>query len=605
MDIVLGVSMTSSTVRMVLVEGDKADGVTVDHDVFDVGSGDGVAASPADQVIAAIMGTQESAEDGGHSLKTVGVTWTDHVEAAKLRDELALRYIEDVLLISELHAAGALAQVVGRAVGYAKTALLLVNRDTATMSVVETDGGSIVKVDTQSLHSADAMAVFAAMAADVDSREPRPDGIFILGAGVDVAAVKAHIENLVSLPVHAPDEPELALARGAALAAAQAPRYEATTAGLAYSQDPEDTPEQAPEPAGSPGTVSALAFSAAATQMRSAHDPELADLELELASASEPLVTATPDGGNKSFLLAGSALGSIFVVGVVALVISLAVNIRPTVDERPQPGESVIVPSQVQEPPVAQEPAPQVDAPAEAAPETIQAPIPVAAPRTVYAEAAPAPVTQAPAAVVTPAPAAPAPVIETPAAVAPVPQVGAPPLWLPSPALLPQYLFPRLWEPDVPTYRPPTPTWRPPTPTYRPPTPTWRPPTPTWNPPDPDPPTWNPPEPDWPTWDPPEPDLPTWVPTQPQSPPTITTRPQTPIFTQQPQAPVVVPTVPQQPIIQIPQLPLFPQQTQQQSPVQQQQPSQGLWPGQSSSPSQGSQGSDSEWPLFPIWGDGD
>ena len=40
MDIVLGVSMTPTTVRMVLVEGENADGVTVDHDVFDVASAD-------------------------------------------------------------------------------------------------------------------------------------------------------------------------------------------------------------------------------------------------------------------------------------------------------------------------------------------------------------------------------------------------------------------------------------------------------------------------------------------------------------------------------------------------------------------------------------
>ena len=36
MDIVLGVSMTPTTVRMVLVEGEKADGSIVDHDVFDI-----------------------------------------------------------------------------------------------------------------------------------------------------------------------------------------------------------------------------------------------------------------------------------------------------------------------------------------------------------------------------------------------------------------------------------------------------------------------------------------------------------------------------------------------------------------------------------------
>ena len=61
-DIVLGVSMTPTTVRMVLVEGEKADGVTVDHDVFDITPGDGSATSnAAEQVVAAVLGTQESA----------------------------------------------------------------------------------------------------------------------------------------------------------------------------------------------------------------------------------------------------------------------------------------------------------------------------------------------------------------------------------------------------------------------------------------------------------------------------------------------------------------------------------------------------------------
>ena len=49
-DIVLGVSMTPTAVRMVLVEGDKADGVTVDHDTFDIGTAEGTATSAADQV---------------------------------------------------------------------------------------------------------------------------------------------------------------------------------------------------------------------------------------------------------------------------------------------------------------------------------------------------------------------------------------------------------------------------------------------------------------------------------------------------------------------------------------------------------------------------
>ncbi len=70
MDIVLGVSMTPTTVRMVLVEGARADGLTVDHDVFDVTATEDVANSSApDQVISAILGTQQSAQAGAHRLR--------------------------------------------------------------------------------------------------------------------------------------------------------------------------------------------------------------------------------------------------------------------------------------------------------------------------------------------------------------------------------------------------------------------------------------------------------------------------------------------------------------------------------------------------------
>nr|MDT0525413.1 hypothetical protein [Streptomyces sp. DSM 41633] len=132
---------------MVLVEGEKADGVTVDHDVFDVTAGDDSAtATASDQVVAAILGTQESATAGGHHLKSIGVTWTDHSDAAALRDTLSAHGIDDVMLVSEGHAAAALAQAVGRAVGYSTTALLFIDRDTATLSVVKTDDGSVVKV---------------------------------------------------------------------------------------------------------------------------------------------------------------------------------------------------------------------------------------------------------------------------------------------------------------------------------------------------------------------------------------------------------------------------------------------------------------------------
>ncbi|GAB3228556.1 DUF7159 family protein [Mycolicibacterium hippocampi] len=438
MDIVLGVSMTPTTVRMVLVEGENADGVTVDHDVFDVASGDGTANTAAgrpmdvaDQVLAAVLGTRESAQAGGHHLKSIGVAWSDHAEAAALRDALAAHDIDDVMLVSEGHAASSLAQAVGRAVGYDTTALLFVNRDTATLSVVQTDDGSVVKVLSRTLHSTDAMAVLTEMAEAVAAQEAPPQAMFVVGSGVDVSSVKAHLEHLVSLPVSAPEDAEMALARGAALASAAAPAFEASTVGLAYSQDP-DGPTAGSVYAGLAGADTQLAPAGA----------EPADMVGEVDEYAQTQARPVEEE-RKPFLLVGSALTSIFVVGVVALVISLAVSIRPTADQRPSPAEAVIVPSsQVPAPEPVQEAQQPVDPPSA---ETIKPPVPVVqqapaqAPRTVFVEQAPAPAAPAPA----PAPAAPPP---APAPVAP-PPVVAPPVVVPPPVIvLPQPEWPR-WQP--------------------------------------------------------------------------------------------------------------------------------------------------------------
>ena len=414
MEIVLGVSMTPTTVRIALVEGEKADGVIVEHDVFDISSIDGSAiSSPSDHVIAAVLGTQEGAIVAGHHLVSTGVTWTDHAEAAVLREALVARGVEDVLLVSELHAAAALAQAVGRAVGYDKTALMFVERDTATLAVVETAEGSVVKVLNRSLHGADALAVLTEMVAGLEAQESVVQGLFVVGSSVDVTAVKAHLKDLVSVPVIAPEEPELALTRGAALASANAPRFDASTVGLAYSQDPDGA---------------------------TAHPMALADL-LAHDGASRDAADIAWDSDDvqerrKPFLLVGSSLTAIFVAGVMALAITLAVIVQPTVD---QGLDDMPVPPGAPAPP----PALQIAPPAvpQQVPKTVLDPAPAAPPsaatatarlkvlpappqpRVVVRNAAPAP------AAPPPAPAAPPPVVFPPVIPPPVIEWRIP--WLP------------------------------------------------------------------------------------------------------------------------------------------------------------------------------
>src|SRR6201993_4670400 len=114
MDTVLGVSMAPTAVRMVLVEGENGDGATVDQDNFEVPTEDDSATiTAADQVVSAILGTREGAAESGYQLASTGVTFTDPVEAAALRDALAAHKVEDVMMVSAFLAAAALAQAVG------------------------------------------------------------------------------------------------------------------------------------------------------------------------------------------------------------------------------------------------------------------------------------------------------------------------------------------------------------------------------------------------------------------------------------------------------------------------------------------------------------
>src|SRR5438309_2462492 len=136
--------MAPTKVRMVLVEGESADGAAVDQDNFEVADAS-PSAAPA-QVVSAILGTREGAAAGGYQLLSTGVTWTDPLEAAALRDALAAHKVENVMLVSAFLAAAALAQAVGNQTNYGHTALLYIEPDTATLAVVDSSDGSINEV---------------------------------------------------------------------------------------------------------------------------------------------------------------------------------------------------------------------------------------------------------------------------------------------------------------------------------------------------------------------------------------------------------------------------------------------------------------------------
>ncbi|WP_237072114.1 DUF7159 family protein, partial [Mycobacterium avium] len=354
--IVLGVAMTPTKVRMVLVEGESADGVTVDEDDFDVDTRrTALPGTAPDQVISAILGTREGAADSGYQLLSTGVTWTDHVEAAMLRDALIAYKVENVMLVSAFMAAAALTQAVGDATNYARTAMLFVEPYSATMAVVDTADGSVSEVRRRPLPEDEdqAVAELVDMAASAESLPTRPEGLVLVGSGVDVPLIKPALEAATSLELSVPDEPEMALARGAALASANAPLFASSTAALAYALDP------------GTGEVDPLALAGQSPGLLPGYQPEYhSRIAAQAADAGEGKAnvaySAVPDDDaeaktlidlderarrRKSLLLVSSTLAVIFIAAVVALEIALAISIRPTVALRPSPNENIIAPA--------------------------------------------------------------------------------------------------------------------------------------------------------------------------------------------------------------------------------------------------------------------
>jgi uncharacterized membrane protein YgcG len=397
--------MAPTAVRLVLVEGENGDGALVDEEKFDVAADPNAAtANAAEQVISAILGTRQGAAQGGYQLASTGVTWRDPGQAAALRDALANRKIENVMLVSAFLAAAALAQSVGNETNYAQTALLFIEPDTATLAVVDSADGSIADIHRRPLPEDDeaAVASLVELVSGAEALETHPDAVFVVGSGVDIPLIKPTLDAATTLPVTAPEEPETALARGAALASASTPLLVSSTAARAYAQDP--------------GTGVHVPY---------ALDPALFDnVGTGFAySAVDSDEVDDDQSDRKPFALLGSVLASIFIIGVTSLVVSLAVSIRHTSGTRPDSGQAVVVPNQ--QAPEAPAPAPQAPIPAPAP--QVSVPVPEQAPVPVpqvpeQGPQAPAPEAPAPA-----PPAAPAPVIVPVPVLPPIFAPGNPP----------------------------------------------------------------------------------------------------------------------------------------------------------------------------------
>ncbi len=199
MDLVLGLSMTSSSVRWVLVDAATGEeSLTVDrgslhvHDAFD-----------ADALLAELF--ERSSPRG---VDAIGLTWTTDAErtVSAVWQALTDREVENIIAVSDVEAAEALACGIAEIAGCERLVVCVTEPAASVVVAVTPDGVTADRVD-------------ASVLADVEGFSP--DAVFVFGSG-DVAGTVSALEQRLAVPVLSADESDLALARGAALASASA-----------------------------------------------------------------------------------------------------------------------------------------------------------------------------------------------------------------------------------------------------------------------------------------------------------------------------------------------------------------------------------------------
>ena len=216
MDLVLGLSVTSTAVRWVLVEGTTGEGAPVDRGVLDITDD---APFDAEGLLSVLLDANESVVESG--VHAVGVTWTTDADTAALAvlEALDARGVQNVVSVSEVEAAEALAGGIADIAGYDDVAVCIFEPDATLVAVVNADGVTVDRQDRPAEGEDNIELTSSVIALDLNDRQL--DSIFVVGSS-DLDPVVSSIDTVAAAPVISSSEADMAMARGAAVAAAVA-----------------------------------------------------------------------------------------------------------------------------------------------------------------------------------------------------------------------------------------------------------------------------------------------------------------------------------------------------------------------------------------------
>lgn len=208
--------MTPTSVGLVLVgghNGTTGTGVTVECDAVEIGN--------SDEAAAAILRSEALAATRGLRLKSIGVTWSEDVdaEASKLLKTLSDSGFDNIVPVALPAATEALARGLADALGYPTTAVCAIEPDTVITMIVrgaESAGGAVHTAFNHAIYSDECLISWLSMV--FTRADWQPDALVVVGSAGDFGEVCQRLHDALSVPVYSPAEAELALAKGAALA---------------------------------------------------------------------------------------------------------------------------------------------------------------------------------------------------------------------------------------------------------------------------------------------------------------------------------------------------------------------------------------------------
>lgn len=203
---VMGLSKTSTSIGWVLVDERDAAAEPLDHDAFDIT--DARSASPA----ATARRVRDIATASGFIVDSVHVTSSGNVTS--LRDALADCGFDDVVSVPLAEATRSWARDSGYADALEKTAICMLGRDSASLSIVETRSGAMQSTTTTITGDIAALTDWLNFAMGADGS--LPEALYLIGSRSNLDDLAGPLDKALSVPVIATRDAQTAIARGAA-----------------------------------------------------------------------------------------------------------------------------------------------------------------------------------------------------------------------------------------------------------------------------------------------------------------------------------------------------------------------------------------------------